>query len=82
MVYQLQQQVAKIKETTEKLVSESMETCICQQHVTQLHEQLSQIQQMKECVRDCQEVWCNVHNISCIITSIWLAMVEIKKKEN
>ena len=82
MVYQLQQQVANIKETTEKLVSESMETCVCQQHVTQLLEQLSQIQQMKEWVRDCQEVWCNAHNILCIITSIgiWLTRFKFKKR--
>ena len=54
---QLQQQVANIKETTEKLVGESMETSDHQQHVTQVQEQLRKIQQTKECVHDCQEVY-------------------------
>ena len=74
MVYQLQQQVAKIKEATEKLVGETPETCDHQQHVTQIHEQLSQMQQMKECVRDRQEVWRNAHNITfyVFLSQVWL----------
>ena len=62
MVHQLQQQVAKIRETTEKLVDESLETNNFQQQVDGMQEQLGQIQQMKECVRDRQEVWHSAHN--------------------
>ena len=64
MVYQLQEQVAMIKEAAEKLVGESLETCDEQQHVTQIREQLSQILQMKECVCDRQEVWRSAHNVT------------------
>ena len=79
---QLQQQIAKIKETTGKLVEESVETCDHQQHVVQVQEQLRQIQQTKECVHDCQEVWCNVDKFLYIFLSqAWLGMVKIVKKK-
>ena len=72
MVYQLQEQVAKIKQATEKLVGESPETCDHQQHVTQLQEQLSQVQQVKKCVQNHQEVCSIVHtlHLSILVTGI------------